>query len=484
VDAESSPPASLGEVVAGKYRLDRVIGSGGMGTVFAATHLDLETSVAIKVLNRSAATNKGAVDRFAREARACARLRSENIVRVTDVGVLPSGVPYMVMEYLEGADLEELLRLNGPLPIEDAVDYVIQACAGLAEAHAAGVVHRDLKPANLYLTSDAGGVIKVVDFGIAKVARIGDNLTKTGDLMGSPLYMSPEQLASARDTDGRADVWALGVILHELITGTPPFDGETIPQVCAAVLVGKPQPITSKRPDVPEALVRVLDKCLEKKPDERYASVVDLANALAELAPERAAPTLQRIARLGGTPAVDRHIRSGAPAASVRPSTSARPEAAETGPPWSPDETRSLPPPITKRAWLFAAPVAVAVVAVVVLLFRRPLPFVAPRPPAPVTLAPAAAPPPPSEAPSPSAASAIAPIVLAPVVISRVDAGAAAVTEGPRAPVRPGTGGPGRRTRRPGSPPPAGSAPPSLESEIRAAFPMGATVPAPASSGE
>ncbi|AUX23721.1 protein kinase [Sorangium cellulosum] len=288
-----------GQVLAGKYRVERVIGAGGMGVVLAATHLQLEERIAIKLLLPEAARAGTLAERFMREARAAVKIKSEHVARVTDVGTLESGTPYMVMEYLSGSDLSEVVRAGGPMPPEAAVEYVLQACEAIAEAHAAGIVHRDLKPANLFLTRRADGspCVKVLDFGISKVATGGADprITDTTAVMGSPLYMSPEQLRSARDVDARTDIWSLGVILFELLTGAPPFDGATMPQLCVAIMQGAPRPLAAFRADVPQALEAVILRCLEKAPDRRFRSIAELAEALAPLATARARISVERI---------------------------------------------------------------------------------------------------------------------------------------------------------------------------------------------
>ncbi|HEY3500068.1 MAG TPA: serine/threonine-protein kinase, partial [Polyangiaceae bacterium] len=214
-----------GQVLAGKYAVERVLGRGGMGVVVAAQHLQLFHHVAIKLMLPEVAANSEAVLRFVREARAVTRIKSEHVVRVSDVGTLDSGEPFMVMEYLEGADLGALLLQRGPLPIAEAAEYVLQACDAIAEAHALGIIHRDLKPPNLYLSRRADGspVVKVLDFGISKAqTAAGDAMTRTSALMGSPLYMSPEQMTSSRDVDPRSDIWSLGIILYKLVSGRLP----------------------------------------------------------------------------------------------------------------------------------------------------------------------------------------------------------------------------------------------------------------------
>jgi serine/threonine-protein kinase len=213
--------AQIGRVLLGKYRIEHVLGHGGMGMVLGARHLELGELFALKLLLPHALADEDLKHRFAREARAAARLKGEHAARVHDIGRLEDGAPYMVMEYLEGTDLRALLRARGPLPAAEAVDYMLQACHAIREAHALGIVHRDLKPANLFLARrpDGSACMKVLDFGISKeLGSVAGDLTKTGELLGSPLYMSPEQMVRRRDVDGRSDVWALGVVLYELTT--------------------------------------------------------------------------------------------------------------------------------------------------------------------------------------------------------------------------------------------------------------------------
>ncbi len=286
-------PVKEGDVVAGKYRVERVLGVGGMGVVVAAIHLHLDQRVALKFVRPEAAENAQAVERFMREARAAARLKSEHVAKVHDVALLESGMPYLVMEYLEGADLGRVLAEQGPLSIESAADYVIQACEAVAEAHAIGIVHRDIKPQNLFLTRRLGGapMVKVLDFGISKIAAvIGARLTQTASVMGSPLYMAPEQMRSARNVDPRADIWALGVVLYELLTGRVPFDAETMTELCLKVVQDAPVPPETLRFDLPPALRAIIARCLEKDPTRRFAEAGELAAALEPFAPIASRP--------------------------------------------------------------------------------------------------------------------------------------------------------------------------------------------------
>jgi eukaryotic-like serine/threonine-protein kinase len=278
-----------GDLIAGKYRVEDEIGSGGMGVVVSARHVTMGNRLAIKVLKlHDEKDPTGAIARFVREARAAARIQSDHVVRVIDVAALPDGTPYMVMEYLEGEDLRAVLERRGQLPTEEAVGYVLQACEGLAEAHASGVVHRDLKPSNLFLAKKSNGtsVIKILDFGISKILPRGGEagITTTGALMGSPLYMAPEQMRSTKEVDARADVWSLGLILYELLSGRCPFEGDSIPEVCLSVMGADPVPITRFRPDVAGDLQAILVKCLAKDRKDRYEGMGTLARALERFA--------------------------------------------------------------------------------------------------------------------------------------------------------------------------------------------------------
>ncbi|MCC6648721.1 MAG: serine/threonine protein kinase [Polyangiaceae bacterium] len=288
-----------GDLLGGKYRVDRVLGQGGMGMVVAATHKQLGHQVALKFLLPAALLKPEFVERFLREAKAAVAIRSEHVARVLDVGEFESGAPFMVMEYLQGHDLGEELRQRGPLPIERAVDYLLQAGEALAEAHSLGIVHRDLKPTNLFLTRRADGspLVKVLDFGIAKFVDTSspEALTKTTAVMGSPLYRSPEQVRSTKAVDARSDLWSLGVVLQELVTGRPSFDAETVSGLMAMIAADAPTPLRTLRPDAPEALERLVARCLEKRPEERMPSMAALAQALYPFASERGRLSVQRI---------------------------------------------------------------------------------------------------------------------------------------------------------------------------------------------
>ena len=292
-----------GMMLAGKYRIERTIGEGGMGVVLAATNEALRQRVAIKLLRSGALANAKALGRFEREARAAASLRSEHVARVLDVGKLEDGRPYMVMEYLEGRDLGDLIDHGGELPVGDAVDYVLQACEAVAEAHAAGIIHRDLKPKNLFLaqTVDGRPLVKVLDFGISKVEDEAEDmsLTRTTEIIGSPSYMSPEQLRASKQVDLRTDIWALGVILYELLTKRLPFEATTITELVAVVLTEPLPDLRLVRPDVSPELAAAVGRCLEKKRDDRFASVSDFVRAIAPFARVNDGDTtVDRVARV------------------------------------------------------------------------------------------------------------------------------------------------------------------------------------------
>jgi hypothetical protein len=297
-------PIKDGEIVAGKYRVGRVLGQGGMGFVVVATHLQLEQRVALKFLLPNAMKSPEVVTRFAREAQAAARIQGEHVARVLDVGQLESGAPYMVMEYLEGEDLEATLVRRGPLPIAEAVGYLLQGCEAVAQAHSLGIVHRDLKPANLFLAKRPGGtpVIKVLDFGISKSPPSVGNpgLTQTTSMFGSPPYMSPEQVTSTRSADARSDIWSLGAVLYELLTFHRPFNGESVPALFVAILHRDPEPPRVHRAEIPPALDVAVMRCLQKDPRSRFPEVAALAAALAPFGPPGSDQSVERIAHMLG----------------------------------------------------------------------------------------------------------------------------------------------------------------------------------------
>jgi serine/threonine-protein kinase len=294
-----------GDLFDGKYRIGSVLGTGAMAAVIAARHLGFDQMVALKILLPELCDDPEMVARFVEEGRTAIRIRSEHVVRMLDVGVF-AGRAYLVMEHLEGNDLEAVLQMDGPLPFTTAVDLILQACEAIGEAHALGIVHRDLKPANLFLTRrlDGSACLKVLDFGISKMprpdpaaARSGSHPTLRSMVMGSPHYMSPEQIASGA-ADGRADIWSLGAILYELLTGHLAFGGSTTSEVYARVFQGTPVPMVRLRSDVPDEVAIAVSRCLERDLPRRWRSVADLARALAPFGTASARASADSIARV------------------------------------------------------------------------------------------------------------------------------------------------------------------------------------------
>src|ERR1700722_6614058 len=375
-----------GDVLAGKYRIERLLGVGGMGVVVAARHEQLDQLVAIKFIRDDALDNDEAVERFLREARSAAKLRSEHVARVLDVGRLESGAPYMVMEFLEGFDLAHAVTHDGPMAVDLAASLMMQVCEAVAEAHAAGIVHRDLKPENLFLTRTIGGSpkMKVLDFGVSKLVRLaGDpkaKLTRTSAMLGSPLYMAPEQMRSSRDVDARGDVWALGVVLFELLTGRSPFEAETMPELCLKIVSEPPLSLAELRPVLPQELVDIVECCLQKDRNKRYATASELAQALMPLAPPRSL-SFSGLPSIAGAPSM------GAEASSPG-SLFAPPQAIQAGPPsgglgrnasipaaWGTEgrrDSQQLPPRRGKvAAWAVVVSLAVGAAAVAFELSRQ-----------------------------------------------------------------------------------------------------------------
>ncbi|MBK6692293.1 MAG: protein kinase [Myxococcales bacterium] len=293
-------PAKPGEIIDGRYRIERLLGRGGMGEVYAAEHLTLKIPVAVKFL--VSASSPDSVERFSREAQIAARLSSPHVTRVLDVATPPGRSPYLVMELLSGRDLDSVLSEDGPMALEQAVGYVLEACDALAEAHQNGVIHRDIKPGNLFLARQADGtnVVKVLDFGLSKVAvdpLSGASLSTTTAVMGSPGYMSPEQLRSTKKVDARTDSWALGVVLYELLSQRLPFRFESASDLLIAIASDPHVPLREWRPELPVSFAAVVDKCLAKKADDRYRNVLELAQALAPFSASTSARMMASIVR-------------------------------------------------------------------------------------------------------------------------------------------------------------------------------------------
>ena len=355
-----------GDVIAGKYAVERVIGSGGMGVVVAARHLQLGHRVAIKFMRGEAVHDANSVERFLREARASVALTSEHVAKVLDVGTLDNGAPYMVIEYLAGVDLAQVIQRNGPLPVDEAVGYVVQACEAVAEAHMLGMVHRDLKPANLFAARRMDGttLIKVLDFGISKAAAVtgdfGASLTMSGMVMGSPGYMSPEQVRSAKGVDARSDIWSLGVILYELLAGRCPFIGETLGDTLARIVSEAPPSVASRRPELPQGLVAVVHGCLDRNLNTRVQSVADLVSKLLPFAPKDATVSVERIRRMTRISTGGSHALPAMPTSEARPATQP-----STDEPWNRSGTANVR---ASRRWVGLAAGAALLVTFAVSL--------------------------------------------------------------------------------------------------------------------
>ncbi|MFO0553206.1 MAG: protein kinase [Polyangiaceae bacterium] len=271
-----------GSILAGKFQISQLLAEGGMGSVYLAHHLELGYRVAVKVLREEWRGDREALVRFQREGVATASLSSPYVARVFDVGNLEDGRPYMVMEFLEGRDLGVEIERRQRLPAVEAARYCVQICEAMAEAHAAGIIHRDLKPANVFLSHEGDRrTIKVVDFGISRFVQPEQvNLTQTQSAFGTPLYMAPESVRSAKLADERSDVWAIGVILYELVTGEPPFTGETATAVAVSVTVDEAPPPSTRASDVPQEIDRIVARALQKDPAKRYQTAREFGDAL------------------------------------------------------------------------------------------------------------------------------------------------------------------------------------------------------------
>jgi serine/threonine-protein kinase len=472
-------PFSLGDVIAGKYEIIGLIGAGGVGYVVSAMHLELGEMVALKFLREESLVHEEVVARFAREARAAAKIKSEYVARVFDVGSLPNGIPFIVMEYLHGKDLADVVRQQGRLPIKVAVEYVMQACEALASAHSIGTVHRDIKPENLFLTRHAEGVeiVKVLDFGISKVALTSGTtqsqrqFVKTMMPMGTPAYMSPEQIRSTGEVDARTDIWALGCVLFELLTASCVFDAPTLMQLGAAILERAPVPLRQLLPDAPPELEAVILRCLEKDVTKRYQNVAELAVALYPFGPRRSRISAERSSYLlnsahpTGAPL---DLGSVAPPPAIESGTRLSPggAAALAAPRALSEEDLRAMRPNRRLTYVFGAAIALALTGAVLFLKYGEA---SPTPPTeaasaalakPAAALPAPAQPAPAEArvaPAPTGALAPTSTDAANAPTRRESSEPEPATSGGSKSKAKGGGGPRLRPRPAGAPRPAGS---------------------------
>ena len=403
----------IGQTLGGKYEVVRLLGEGGMAFVFEANHQRLQQRVAIKLLAPEFALDSELVTRFEREARAVARLNTKHVVRVTDVDVTSDGLPYIVMEFLDGRDLDAELQDRRQLPVDESVDIIVQACCGMLEAHAIGIIHRDLKPANLFLAKEGEGpeaarIVKILDFGISKMVGESTRLTTAGAVIGTVLYMSPEQVRADSNVDVRADVWSLGVILFELLAGRPPFEGSSA-QV-AAKIVSTDAPDLRTFAEVPEGLALTVRRMLDRDRDRRFASLREVVAALSPFAPvgslgagiaaklqlgrssSRGKTALLSSKRTMPMPGNARYERS----SSVSSSSSSNHARISDAPPSMSNAGPIVPPspvarergvarparPLLLLAIVLGLLAAAAVVLVLISLYRRPKPPAAPEVPA------------------------------------------------------------------------------------------------------
>jgi eukaryotic-like serine/threonine-protein kinase len=391
----------VGQVLDGSYRIEQLLGEGGMGAVYIATQLRLDKSVAIKVMARGLASNEEALERFRREAKVTSALGHPNIVQVFDFSTTPSGEPFLVMEFLEGEDLDQRLRRVGRLSPKEAVSVIKQVGSALAATHAKGIVHRDLKPGNIYLLEVAGArdFVKVLDFGISKVRSASAKLTRTSSIMGTPNYMSPEQ-AEGRvdDVDERTDQWALACIAWECLTGACPFVGESVPSILFQIVHKQPPALLPQVSGLPAQVEQVLLHALAKDKNQRFPSVAEFTEALDAA-----------MASAGLAPAQGRAVVEGQEGKKTTFS--------QTAGMVEPEEER----PASPRKWIWGVAVAAVVLLAGALLLLRPgaskpvtaapapalAPVVPPPPPPPVPAAPVAAPAVPSPPPAPAVASEI-----------------------------------------------------------------------------
>lgn len=285
---QNSAEKNIGRLLSGKYRLLRVLGEGGMGAVYEAEHTLIGRRFAVKVMHSLFTSIPDSVERFLREARAAGSIGHPNIIEVQDVGEEEDGTVYIVMELLTGETLEDVLNREGTVRPEQAIAIILQVLSALHAAHKKGILHRDLKPDNIFLAIDARGreEVKLFDFGVAKFQNLADDslgLTKTGTVLGTPYYLAPEQAKGGKNIDEGIDIWSVGVVLYEMLTGQLPFEGDNYNEVLGKILLEEHEPIRSIVPEVPQALAAIAEKALAKDPKERYRAVSEMIEDLLPL---------------------------------------------------------------------------------------------------------------------------------------------------------------------------------------------------------
>ncbi len=362
----------VGVTLDGRYLIERKIGEGGMGVVFAARHLVIERPLAVKVLKREVARDSSTIKRFVQEAKAASRIGHPNIVDVTDFGTTPDGLTYSVMEYVDGKTLSATIKLSAPLPAERALAIAAQIAQALGAAHDKGIVHRDLKPENVFLINRDGrrDFVKIVDFGIAKVTPLdasgavapnpdGPRLTRAGAVFGTPEYMAPEQAAGRSDTDGRVDVYALGTILYEMLTGRVPHKSESMVRTLAMQMLDPIEPPSKVRPDltIDPDLEAVVMKALAKKREQRYATMGEFLAAITgaakgvDLSQPVSTSVTARSLSAGVLQPLPPGMAASPDATTVRPARESKPPPSKPPPPLAPTTaTGDLVPRFTDRS--------------------------------------------------------------------------------------------------------------------------------------
>jgi eukaryotic-like serine/threonine-protein kinase len=277
-------PLQAGELIQSRYRLQRLLGSGASGSVWAARNELIDRDVALKIMRPDVAEDAVALQRFFNEAKASGRVRSPSIVEILDLGQAEDGSPFLVFELLEGEGLDEKLRREGTVAPEMLMEMLVGVARALELAHAQGIIHRDLKPANIFVTRGQNGqpIAKILDFGISKIFDTGHNftLTRTGTVVGSPAYMSPEQAAGREDIDGRADIWSLGVVMYEALTGTLPHQAANYNQLMVRILTQDSDAVSTRKPDLPQSVSAIVDACLKRERDARTSNSGTLASQM------------------------------------------------------------------------------------------------------------------------------------------------------------------------------------------------------------